>query len=202
MPKPKFGYSNKKQNKNKTEENEKAPSNPSKKKVFSYKDGDHFEVETIKDHRTNEVGTLVFFVKWIGWGDNYNTWEPLVHLSNVWNLIIDYENKIKNKEYTQMELQQRKSFDEEFNSNQNNKNNENMEVEYDSDSFGSIEKDVPLSIKGIKKENEKIYLLIDWVIRHKNGIKPMQSIVERNVFKFKYPEVLIEFYENHLKIRK
>jgi hypothetical protein len=48
-----------------------------------------FEVEKIIDHK-NEDGELIFKVKWLGFPDEDNTWEPLYNLQNCNKLIEEY----------------------------------------------------------------------------------------------------------------
>ena len=33
----------------------------------------------------------MYLVKWDGWKEEYNTWEPLDHLENVLELLLDFE---------------------------------------------------------------------------------------------------------------
>ncbi len=48
----------------------------------AYRDKDVFEVQNIIKHRgdVKRVSTLQFFVKWFGYDDSTNTWEPWKHL--------------------------------------------------------------------------------------------------------------------------
>ncbi|XP_026279097.1 histone-lysine N-methyltransferase SUV39H2-like isoform X1 [Frankliniella occidentalis] len=40
-----------------------------------------YEVQKIVDHRFDKDGKDQFFVKWVGWGSQFNTWEPLSYLN-------------------------------------------------------------------------------------------------------------------------
>ena len=40
-----------------------------------WKDGEHFEVEAIQDHKLHK-GNLSFYVKWKGWSEKYCSWVP------------------------------------------------------------------------------------------------------------------------------
>ena len=53
-------------------------------------DGEYgYEVERIVDHKRRYNSTR-YKVKWLGWGDECNTWEPSKHLYNAKQLISDY----------------------------------------------------------------------------------------------------------------
>jgi len=54
-------------------------------------DSDIFNVERILGKRKNH-GKIEYLVKWEGFSDDQNTWEPIKHLSNVSHLISEYEN--------------------------------------------------------------------------------------------------------------
>merc|ERR1711879_593695 len=71
-----------------------------------------FEVEKILDHRTKKaefdeaVGRMVrpkeYFVKWKGYGEDYNSWEPLVNLQeSCFEIIKDYEKNLANQSHLQ-----------------------------------------------------------------------------------------------------
>ena len=55
-------------------------------------DSDTYNVERILGKRKNH-GKLEYLVKWEGFPDDQNTWEPIKHLSNVSHLISEYENQ-------------------------------------------------------------------------------------------------------------
>ena len=52
-------------------------------------DNEHFEVEAILAHKESTSGKL-FLVKWLGWGNDSNTWEPEEHLDNCELLLQEY----------------------------------------------------------------------------------------------------------------
>ncbi|KAJ1519872.1 hypothetical protein ONE63_004114 [Megalurothrips usitatus] len=49
-------------------------------------DQGEYEVQKIVDHRFDQHGRDQFFVKWVGWGSQFNTWEPLSNLNCKENL--------------------------------------------------------------------------------------------------------------------
>ncbi|XP_034231535.1 histone-lysine N-methyltransferase SUV39H1-A-like [Thrips palmi] len=55
-----------------------------KKRVPRWKGADEhgeYEVQKVVDHRFDKDGADQFFVKWLGWGSQSNTWEPLKNLN-------------------------------------------------------------------------------------------------------------------------
>ena len=55
---------------------------------------EEYIVEKIVDHRTNKKGKLEYFLKWKGFPDDQNTWEPANHL-NAPAMIKEYEDERK-----------------------------------------------------------------------------------------------------------
>mmetsp|Transcript_22854 Transcript_22854/g.23802 ORF Transcript_22854/g.23802 Transcript_22854/m.23802 type:complete len:240 (-) Transcript_22854:82-801(-) len=59
-------------------------------------------VEKILNKRTKK-GKAEYFVKWEGYSDNDNTWEPISHLLNVKYLITDFEESLKSRKSVKIE---------------------------------------------------------------------------------------------------
>jgi hypothetical protein len=51
-----------------------------------------YEVETIKDHRTDNKGKISYLVAWKGYEDHDDTWEPAANLENSQALVMGYWN--------------------------------------------------------------------------------------------------------------
>ena len=49
-----------------------------------------YEVEKIVDKKVSK-GVTKYLVKWVGWGDADNTWEPIENLQNVLTLVEEFE---------------------------------------------------------------------------------------------------------------
>ncbi len=50
----------------------------------------HFEVEKILDKKKD--GRKIFYlIKWLGFSDSENTWEPVSNLKNIRNMIKEFE---------------------------------------------------------------------------------------------------------------
>ena len=56
-----------------------------------------YEVEKIVNKKRNINGVILYEVKWLGYPEDQNTWEPLSHLTKVKKMIAEFE-KIKGKE--------------------------------------------------------------------------------------------------------
>ena len=157
--------------------------------TISYKDGDFFEVEDIKDKRINSTGKAEYFVKWIGWPEETNTWEPISNLKNVMHLIVNYEQKssLENGiEFVEPQFSDEDSEDSHF-----------------SDIEGNISVDKPLRIlKMFKEEDNSIKVEIEWMVRKKTGSKPLNSVLDRDLLKKNYLLMLIDFYESKFRFPK
>jgi len=55
-----------------------------------------YEVEAIREKK-NENGRVFYFIKWLGWPEETNTWEPLENLQDVLSMVSDF-NKNYNKD--------------------------------------------------------------------------------------------------------
>ncbi len=60
-----------------------------------------YDVEKIVDRRLSSNGKVFYLVKWLGYPDEDNTWEPASNLSNVKIMIEEFENKRREKEKTE-----------------------------------------------------------------------------------------------------
>ena len=56
-----------------------------------------YEVEKIVNKKRNINGVILYEVKWLGYPEDQNTWEPLSHLTKVKKMIAEFE-KTKGKE--------------------------------------------------------------------------------------------------------
>ena len=156
-------------------------------KNICYKSGDYFEVEAIRDRKGTDENPS-YLIKWTGWPEETNTWEPLKNIKNVKHLIYEFE-RTKNPERNLEFL--------------DNLFSESEDMSFDSEPEGDIEKDQPQMIKKIRKgEDNKLRVKIDWIIRKKNGVKPVDSWVEVNEFKEKNGKMLVEYYESLFRYRK
>ncbi|XP_023319914.1 histone-lysine N-methyltransferase, H3 lysine-79 specific [Eurytemora carolleeae] len=68
----------------------------SKEEDGSEDEEDEYEVEEIRDKKLKN-GTWVYYIKWVGWESDTNTWEPKEHLDCP-DKLEDFERKWKRKE--------------------------------------------------------------------------------------------------------
>jgi len=54
---------------------------------------EEFEVERIDGERINSQGSTEFLVKWLGYGENERTWEPLHNLQHADQMVADWRSK-------------------------------------------------------------------------------------------------------------
>jgi hypothetical protein len=158
-----------------------------KYKNISYKDGDYFEAEEIRDKRMLPDGNVEYFVKWVGWPEETNTWEPISHLKNVKHLVYEFEQKI-NKEKGMGFVEPQFSLDDE------------SEYSLGSEPEGDITTDTPMRIvRMYKEEDGGVRVEIEWMVRKSNGIKPLNSRINRDLLKKNYLLMLIDFYESKFR---
>lgn len=178
---------------NETSKNDKNQKFFQKGKNVLYKDGDYFEMENLVDHKT-EKGKLLYFIKWLDWNEDSNTWEPI---ENIFShcLISDYEKTRQNKPYTIEEEIQRDKRLEEL------KDLENYEIKMELLEVprGNLQSDNPHSVIGFINKD---LIKVQWIIRHRTGVKPEDSLVNYRKFREKHPHLLIKFYEDCIFYRK
>lgn len=56
---------------------------------------EEYEVEKIIQKSLSDIGEIIYFVKWKGWSNMHNTWEPLDNLEGCKLLIDEFEEKYK-----------------------------------------------------------------------------------------------------------
>ena len=55
-----------------------------------------YEVESIRDKKI-ENGKTLYFIKWAGWPEETNTWEPIENLNDVLDLVEIYNRRNRDK---------------------------------------------------------------------------------------------------------
>lgn len=53
-----------------------------------------YEVEAIRDKK-NEDGINLYLIKWTGWPEDTNTWEPIENLQDVLSMVEDFNKEFK-----------------------------------------------------------------------------------------------------------
>lgn len=59
---------------------------------------EEYEVEAIKDSKTDKKSGELFLVKWKGYADKHSTWEPKENLSHAADLLQDFEDTREERE--------------------------------------------------------------------------------------------------------
>jgi hypothetical protein len=168
-----------------------------RKKKFNYKSGDYFEVERICARKV-ENGVIKYNVKWEGWPESTNTWEPIGHLLTVRELVIKYELALGNGKIYTLCLEIPEELREEVDKVIAN-DDKDSEGSFE-DPYGSLDyQDVPQKILRMENRNDEFLALVEWAVRKNSGIKPISSYVERYVLRKKKPLLLIDYYESKMK---
>ncbi|KAK9425794.1 putative Chromo domain-containing protein [Seiridium unicorne] len=73
----------------------------------------HFEVEELVGSKMGEDGTVRYCVKWLGYSDSENTWEPMENLRGCMDLVFEFDQKqqakSKNKTKTKAKAKSKKN---------------------------------------------------------------------------------------------
>ncbi|EGR33640.1 hypothetical protein IMG5_047490 [Ichthyophthirius multifiliis] len=147
---------------------------------------DLYEIQQIKKIRYID-GKLQFFIKWKGWHEKHNTWEPFENLKNCTWAIQQYSenNKINARANT-------KAWD-----------TNNPFLSQITDKICNIQqgslliKDIPLKIVDIQKnpnDPEDFIYEVSWSVR-KNKEQPLNTWVPGRELKPKYPDIIFKYYE-------
>merc|ERR1712083_849720 len=57
-----------------------------------------YEVEEIRDKQRADDGSWLYYVKWVGWESDTNTWEPKEHLDECKEKLVDFERRWRRKQ--------------------------------------------------------------------------------------------------------
>ena len=52
-------------------------------------------MESIEGRKIDEHGKRFYLIKWKGWEERHNTWEPMSNLTNVKIFVQNYDNLLK-----------------------------------------------------------------------------------------------------------
>jgi len=77
-------------------------------KSGSGSDGDEnfdeaYEVEEIRDKQRGEDGEYLYYVKWVGWDSDTNTWEPKDHLADCPDKLEEFERRWRKRQDAKLE---------------------------------------------------------------------------------------------------
>ena len=139
------------------------------------------------DKRVGRNGKVEYLLKWKGYGDEDNTWEPRENLECE-DLIEAFEKKRKEKSDKKKEAEKRKSSASADSSSKKKKSDE--------DTLRGFERKLkPERIIGATDSSGELMFLIKWKGSDEGDLVPAR---EANV---KCPQIVIKFYEEKLTWR-
>ena len=142
---------------------------------------EEYIVERIIDKK--ERGEEVFYlVKWQNYKERNLSWEPESKLINLQELIKEYEDDLKSGK-----LQ-----------NNNDKNFCKSKSKFFPPE-GNLVTDRPQEVRKIKIKDDCLYLKVVWFPRV-SGITPRQTMIRYEDIRTKFPNLLLDFYEEHTNI--
>jgi hypothetical protein len=147
---------------------------------------EEYVVEKIVDKRVSKSGKTEYFLKWKGYGDEDNTWEPKENVSCK-DMIADFEKKLKEKKTTP--AAKRKS-----DSPKNNKSEEKkVKKEDNSSRVRGFDRGLEVErILGATDSSGDLMFLLKWKGSDEADLVPAK---EANL---KCPQSVIKFYEERL----
>lgn len=145
---------------------------------------EEYVVEKIIDSRINDHGIKEYYLKWIGYDDKDNTWEPEENLDCP-GLIAAYEAE-KAKKPKEPEAKRKQSSESETKVTKRRKTDEKKSLGFDR----GLEPD---TIIGATDSPGQLMFLMKW---HGTDEADLVPAKQANI---KCPQVVIKFYEGRLK---
>jgi len=145
---------------------------------------EEYSVEKVVDKRVGRNGKIEYLLKWKGYGDEDNTWEPRENL-DCEDLIGAFEEKRKEKTNKKKEAEKRKSGAAAVDNSKKKKAGDDKTRGFDR----SLD---PERIIGATDSSGELMFLIKWKGSDEADLVPAR---EANV---KCPQTVIKFYEERL----
>ena len=143
---------------------------------------EEYVVEKVVDKRVGKSGKVEYLLKWKGYGDEDNTWEPKENLDCM-ELIADYETKRKEAKKKKEEKEKKKSSGGDA----------GKKKKSDDDRPRGFDRGLdPERIIGATDSSGELMFLIKWKGSDEADLVPSR---EANV---KCPQTVIKFYEERL----
>jgi hypothetical protein len=221
-----------------------------------YSDAEVYDVERIVNKSLDNKGKPIYLVKWTGYPDKCNTWEPIENLTNVKAMVKNFDEQLNKKKgivskvqsvvasmgikhikqanymsstgitYNSYNTYQNKvekpkakaktaliDLTSDTNSDYGNYSNKKIKQQQPFSFMGNpddnpddlkanLEYDTPLCVKRLQKSyNGPTMVEVEWNQRS-DGMTPNNELVLYQKIKDKFPEVLIQFYEERLLTNK
>jgi len=144
---------------------------------------EEYSVEKVCDKRTNK-GKVEYLLKWKGYGDEDNTWEPSENL-DCQDLIAEYEKKRTAEKARKRDAEKRKSSTAGSSDSKKRKGDDDRPRGFDRNLD-------PERIIGATDSSGELMFLIKWKGSDEADLVPSR---EANV---KCPQTVIKFYEERL----
>ena len=145
---------------------------------------DEYIVERVTDKRINASGKVEYYMKWKGWDEKDNTWEPIENLTNCLHLVEEFE---KSRKQSQMATNQQISSpgnDQIVNKLKN--------VQFKVPEVHGFERGLlPEKILGATNNGELTFLM-KWEGQDEMELVPL-SIARQHC-----PQLVIQFFERHI----
>ncbi|XP_054751338.1 chromobox protein homolog 1-like [Lytechinus pictus] len=159
-----------------------------------------YQVEKVVDKRFHK-GKVEYLLKWKGYGDNENTWEPEDNLECP-DLIEAYEKKIKEKEAQKRkssvngaagDIAAKKKRKEDEKKDASGPSKESKQAKQDEKKYRGFDRGLdPERIIGATEANNELLFLMKW----KNNNEA--DLVRAKEANHKCPQIVIQFYEERL----
>jgi len=162
-------------------------SSPEKQVAADEEEEEEFTVEKIVDKRTRG-GRVEYFLKWKGYSNDDNTWEPVENLDCP-DLIAEYEEQRKNKKN-----ERKKDDDKRKADGKNDKDNEKKKKKVDDEPrLRGFERNLEAEkIIGATDASGELMFLVKWKDSEEADLVPSK------LANIKCPQVVIKFYEERL----
>jgi len=179
-----------------------------KKKVVSEPE-DEYVVEAIMDKRM-EDGQPKYLVKWKDWPHSSNTWEPVSNLTGCPELLKEFERtfKVKGSDGPPPKKKEKKNAVVKEEPNGDSSVYDSDVEEATESKSNSIDVDVleecpadreAEELLGVVPINNIMTYLVKWKPKKAGAVgEADMNLVKGDIFKERYPNVVIEFYEKHI----
>jgi len=174
---------------------------------------DEFLVEKILDKK-HEDGVWKYFIKWIDWPSDTNTWEPLIHLKGCEQMLTAFEKKwalenpelagaIKPDDYIEQPDESDYDSDEDLIDGRT-KAEQFMDYEVMEECPPNKE---PTGLVGVLELRGNLTYLVEWKKDQENLIEEDtvevdRSLIRSTAFQLKYPSIVISYYEKYITFSK